>query len=319
MKECIISVLVPLYNEAENLKPLFQRINESLSEFGRDFEVIFVNDGSSDDSEELLVEIQRSHDNVTVINFFKNMGKAVALEQGFEIANGRYVVIIDSDLQHDPEDIPLLIKKMDEGFDVVSGKRINRQDSNGKIITSRIFNIIVRLIAGLRLDDYFSGLKCFNAGVINFLALYGDLYRFAEVFAFRRGFRVTEIPVAHHHRAHGSSKYSPMGRLRRAINDLIVLLFTITFSRRRAYRVGMAGFLALGVGVTLLFISICILVFGKGSINPACATAGLLMSFIGIQALLVKKIADNFIAHHHREYAYRKRNIRSILRPEIDR
>lgn len=316
MKERVISVLIPLYNEAENLKPLFQRINKSLSEFGRDFEVIFVNDASSDDSEKLLGEIQRVHDNVTVINFFRRMGKAVALEQGFEIANGRYVVIIDGDLQYDPEDIPKLIKKMDEGFDVVSGKRINRQDPNGKIITSRLFNILMRWLTELKFEDYFSGLKCFRLSVINYLALYGDLYRFASVFAFRNGFKVTEIAVKHHHRAHGTSKYTSWMRFKRGISDLIVVAFSITFDRKRSYRLGMAGLLLVSMGFTLLILSILAIKPLEIPFGDLLWRTGLIILLIGVQFRLIKNAADEFFIRHQDRNAQRVRNVRNILRCE---
>jgi len=158
IRDCEISVVVPAFNEEKNIKPLFQRLNKCLCEFGKVFEIIFVNDGSRDGSEIELRDIHREHDNVVVINLVMNAGKAAALEQAFRVVRGEYVVIIDADLQHEPEDIPKLVRKVQEGFDVASGKRIHRMDPKGKMITSRLFNILMRWMTGLKFEDYFSGL-----------------------------------------------------------------------------------------------------------------------------------------------------------------
>ncbi|HOW35040.1 MAG TPA: glycosyltransferase family 2 protein [Candidatus Omnitrophota bacterium] len=314
MKEYDISVVIPAHNEEGNLMPLFQRLNKALSEFGRSFQIVFVNDGSTDDSEKVLEEIQRNNSNITVINFFKKMGKALALEQGFELVKGQYVVVIDSDLQHDPEDVPKLVKKMDEGFDVVSGKRVNRQDEKRTILTSRLFNWLMRLITGLKFEDYFSGLKCFRMNVIQYLALYGDLYRFAAAFAHRNGFRVTEIPVVHRPRFRGISKYNFLGRLQRAIDDLIIVFFSVTFSRERAYYLGMMGLLLLSAGVAFVFMAFLIFGIQETAFRHSYMTIGVVMIFIGLELAIFKRIADNFFARHQEERLHRKRNIKNILR-----
>lgn len=314
MTEYDISVVIPAHNEEGNLMPLFQRLNKALSDFGRSFQIIFVNDGSTDGSEKILEEIQRNNSNITVINLFKKMGKAIALEQGFELVKGKYVVVIDSDLQHDPEDIPQLVKKMDEGFDVVSGKRVNRQDEKQTILTSRLFNWLMRRITGLKFEDYFSGLKCFRMNVIQYLALYGDLYRFAAAFAHRNGFKVTEIPVTHRPRFRGVSKYNLLGRFQRAVDDLIVVFFSVTFSRERAYYLGMTGLLLLSVGIAFVFVAFLVCGIEESAFRHPYTATGAVMIFIGLQLAIFKRIADNFFTRHQEERLHRKRNIKNILR-----
>jgi len=314
MKKCIISVVTPLYNEEKNLKVLFKRLDKTLSGLGKNFEIIFVNDGSTDASEKLLEEIHRDNQTVTVINLFRRMGKAAAVEQGFEIANGRYVVIIDGDLQHDPEDIPNLIRKLEEGFDVVSGKRVTRMDPKGKIITSRLFNILMRWLTGLKFEDCFSGLKCFRLSVINYLALYGDLYRFASVFAFRNGFKVTEIAVKHRHRANGTSKYTPWMRAKRGISDLAVVALSITFDRKRSYRLGMVGLLFVSIGFILLILSMLAIKPLEILFGDFLWRAGLIILLIGVQFRLIKNATDEFFIRHQDKSTQRARNVRNILR-----
>jgi glycosyltransferase involved in cell wall biosynthesis len=312
MEECLISVVIPLYNEEKNLKVFFKRLHKTLSGLGENFEIIFVNDGSTDASEKILEEIRRDNQTVTVINLFRRMGKAAALERGFEIIRGKYVVTIDSDLEMDPEDIPDIIKKIEEGYDVVSGARTNRFDSKGKIITSRLFNMLLRYITGLTFNDYFSGLKCFRVSTINYLSLYGDLYRLAAAFAFRNGFKVIEIPVSHQQRKHGTSKYTVATRLQRAVLDLIVVLFTIIFNRKRVYYLGIGGIFSISIGVILLAVSIFVLGFGEITFEHPCGYIGIVILFLGIQILLFKTMANNFFIRHQEERAYRRRNVKSV-------
>jgi len=313
MNDTVISVVVPIYNEENNIRPLFERIQKALIDLGKTFEIILVNDASTDGSGPLLEELQRSHRGVVVIHLFKRSGKAVALERGFDVIKGEYVVTIDADLQHDPEDIPQLIQKMEEGYDVVSGKRMDRHDSVGKIVTSRIFNILMRLVTGLRFDDYFSGLKCFRVNVIRFLALYGDLYRFAAVFAYKEGFRVIEIPTAHHKRASGKSKYSPLMRFNRAVQDLITVMFSITFSRKRVYYLGVLGLFLISVGLVLIMVAFYVWGIRAVAFEYVYGTYGIILIFLGLQAILIKSVADRFYERHFEEFQHRKRNVKSIL------
>lgn len=309
-----ISIVIPAYNEELNIAPLFQRIERVLSESGRRYEVIIVNDASTDGTRDVLDKIYQQHKCVAVVTHFFCQGKAAALEHGFELVRGRYIVIIDADLQQEPEDIPRLIAALDQGYDVVSGKRVNRDDAVLKRLSSRIFNMVMRRMTGLKIDDYFSGLKAFRTNVIRFLSLYGDLYRFAAVFAFKNGFKVAEIDCAHHPRHQGTSKYSSLGRLRLALRDLATVLFSVTLNRRRVYLLGVAGIVLLSAGVTLLFAAWLAAVCDPRLLGGPAAIIGSGCLFLGAQLRLLTSLADRFFSMHQEELQYRRRNIRQILK-----
>ena len=247
-----LSIIIPLHNEAENLPALTARLHQTASQLTQEHEIIFVNDGSTDDSEKILMAMHNDYAHVTVINLRERGGKAAALERGFDVATGDYAVIIDSDLQHLPEDIPKLIEKMEEGYDVVSGERTDRHDSAFKVFTSKIFNIIVRLLIRLNFNDYFSGLKCFRMSMMKEINVYGDLFRFVAVLAHQKGFKVTEIPITHHKREHGISKYNFFTRVIRGIQDLIVIVFAIVLQPSDKYKFYRWGLFTAGIGIILI-------------------------------------------------------------------
>ena len=318
MSAPVISVVVPVYNEEKNIPELFKRIVKALSDFGRSFEIIFVNDGSVDSTEEILTHIYDQNHHVAVVNLFRKSGKAIALERGFELVRGQYIVIIDADLQHDPEDIPRLIVKLEEGFDVVSGKRMNRNDAPGKVLTSRLFNIFMRMLTGLQIDDYFSGLKVFRFSVIRFLSLYGDLYRFASVFAFKKGCKVAEIPCAHHARAHGNSSYNSIGRVKLAFKDLMTVMFSVTLSRGRVYVLGIFGLLCLSAALTCITIAVYRYGCELFLFHKFYGFLSLCFFFLGGQALILKTVADNFFKKHYDEFCHRQQNVQSVLSVKVE-
>ncbi len=310
-----LSVIVPVYNEAENLPELFMKLKKVLPGITPDYEIIFVNDGSDDGCEEILNGFFRDNDFVSVIHLYKNFGKTPALEQGFEIARGDIIATLDSDLQNDPADLGSLVEKIDEGDDLVSGMRQGRQDPGGKIFTSRLFNLIIRRMTGLRLKDYFSGMRCYRKKVLNALNLYGDLYRFALVFAHFDGFKVAEVPIRHNPRLHGDSKYSKYTRLKRGLSDLLIVLFTIKFNFRRNYLMGVWGLILTGAGITVLVLNYLIHLLGAGTAGRITVlSVGVLLLFLGVQFLLVKKIADNFVFHHQSGKDKRGKYIKEIFR-----
>ena len=312
MNKCDISVVVPVYNEVGNLALLSQKIKEALLELGRGFEIIFVNDGSTDGSSRLLEEIRDSQQNIIIIDLFRSNGKAAALEQGFKIIKGEYVVIIDSDLQYDPGDIPALIHEMEKGADVVSAKRIQRSDSGSTIRFSGIFNKLLRFICRLPIEDYFSGLKCFRKDVLDYVSLDGNLIRFISVFAYHEGFKVVEVPLKHYERIHGSSRNSFGGRILLALLDLLVVLTMFTLNKHRMYFFGLGGYLLLGLGTILLFICFMLVEPGKAAFNNPIGIIGIVMSFISIQILILKKLWDEYFTRYQEGYSKRMRNVKSI-------
>lgn len=310
--DCEISVVTPVYNEIENIPTLFERINKALSDFGRKFEIIIVNDGSNDGSEKVLTDMCRKHKHLKVVNLFRNKGKGAALELGFSFASGKYIVNIDGDLQCHPEDISKLILELEKGFDVVSGQRVDRLDTKSVIITSKAFNILVRRLTSLHLKDYFSGLKCYRRQVVKFLDLYGDLYRFALVYAHKEGFRVTEIPISHSPRFRGSSKYRSLSRLQIALADILTLLFTVTFNQERVYHIGLVGLFLLSIGVSLYALPFFIPLISQAGFMRCIEVFQTIFLFLGAQVMIFKSLSNSFFHRHQEERIIRKRNIKNI-------
>lgn len=315
-KNIDISVVIPLFNEEKNISVIYSQISEAFKSRSRKFEVIFVNDGSTDKSREVLAELNRTHPGVTVLSLLKNRGKAAALEVGVVQAKGKYVAVIDCDLQYDPKDLNRMMDELDNGFDFVSGRRMTREDSKNMVVTSAVFNVLIRRLTGLQFVDYFSGLKCFRREVIDYLSLYGDLYRFAAVYAYKQGFKVKEIPIVHNRRQFGESRYTSFRRLALAFTDVLTVLMTVTFNNDRVYYLGLAGMVALGVGLAILFI----IWISSGFVLPiyldsGWGVAGVFLLFFGLETAVLKKVSSDFFAKHQNEFIKRKKNLREILPP----
>jgi glycosyltransferase involved in cell wall biosynthesis len=316
MNKLEISVIVPVYNEEENITLLFKKIRESLLEFRKSFEVIFVNDGSTDSSCKVLAGICEGNQDVTVIDLIKNYGKAAALEQGFKTARGEYIVTIDSDLQYDPKDIPVLIRALEKGADVASVKRINRLDPMSTIAFSKVYNTLLRIVCGLPFDDYFSGFRCYKKYVLDYLNLNGNLIRFIPVFAFREGFKVVEIPLKHYPRIHGVSKYDFSKRFLLALLDIIVVLTMYTLNKNRMFFLGMGSLILLGVGITVLTLSFLLCGPEKSVLTNPFGVAGIIVTFLSVQTLILKKLWDAYFVRYHEGHEIRERNVKNISKSE---
>lgn len=232
-----ISVVVPVFNEEENVELLHAQLLESLEKLGIAFEILYVDDGSRDRSFELLARIAEADTRVKVIRFRRNFGQTAAMSAGMEAARGEIIIPMDADLQNDPKDIPRLLEKMDEGFDVVSGWRKKRQDHIWRKIPSRVANGLISRVTGVRLHDYGCSLKAYRAAIMENVNLYGEMHRFIPAYAAMAGARVTEIPVDHHPRLHGQSKYG-FGRIQKVALDLLVARFLGKFGQKPIYFFG---------------------------------------------------------------------------------
>jgi glycosyltransferase involved in cell wall biosynthesis len=221
-----ISIVVPLYNEKESLVELHGRIREAVQSLGAPYEVIFVDDGSTDGSHGVLREIRERDGNVKIIRFLANSGKAAGLQAGFDAATGDYLITMDADLQDDPAEIPALAAALDGGLDMVSGWKKERQDPLSKTLPSKFFNAVVRFFSGLRLHDFNCGLTAYRIEVVRSFRIYGELHRYIPVLAKYHGFRVGEIPVKHHPRKHGRSKYGAKRFISGFLDLLTVILLT---------------------------------------------------------------------------------------------
>ncbi|GAC1358521.1 MAG: glycosyltransferase family 2 protein [Ktedonobacteraceae bacterium] len=230
----VISVVVPAMNEQENIPLLYQQLASQLDEVGKPYEIIFVDDGSTDNTFNVMKALYEEHrDRVRVVRFRRNFGKTPALVAGFELAQGDVVFTMDGDLQDDPQEIPNYLEKLDEGYDLVTGWKFPRLDPISKTFPSRVFNSLVNKLTGMHLHDINCGFKAYRREVIAdpHLKLYGDFHRFIPVIAVARGFRVAEIKVRHHPRKFGVSKFGAK-RFAQGLIDLMNILFLVTFLRR---------------------------------------------------------------------------------------
>ncbi len=250
----MLSMVIPVYNEVESLAELHQEIDEVAEREGYDFELIFVDDGSTDGSWQVIEQLAAKDDRVRGIRFRRNFGKAAALDAGFNAARGETVLTLDADLQDDPHEIPRFLAKMDEGFDVVSGWKKVRHDPWHKVGPSRVFNRMVGWLTGVHLHDHNCGFKSYRREIFNEVRLYGELHRFVPVLAHARGWRVSEIVINHRPRKHGHSKYG-VKRIVKGFLDLLTVYFLTGFGQRPQHLLGAIGLLFFflgGIGLTLL-------------------------------------------------------------------
>lgn len=237
-----LSVIVPIYNEEGNIDELCQRIHEAL-DAAFEYEVILVNDGSTDGSREKLDKIAAEDPRCTAVHFARNFGQTAALMAGFDLSRGQVIVPLDGDLQNDPADIPLLVGKVEEGFDVCSGWRRDRKDNKLlRLLPSLVANRLISMISGVKLNDYGCTLKAYRREVIKDVRLYGEMHRFVPIYATWQGAKVTELPVRHHARTRGASKYG-LNRTFKVVLDLLVVKFLADYSQRPIHLFGGLGIL----------------------------------------------------------------------------
>lgn len=243
----MISIVIPVLNEEQNLVPLHREIDEVLRRAGLQAEMIIVDDGSKDGSWNEVTQLARRDPRVQGIRFRRNFGKAAALSAGFDCVRGEFVITIDADLQDNPSEIPGLIAQLEAGFDLVSGWKRRRFDPWHKVIPSRIFNWVIRLVSGLKLHDHNCGLKAYRVEVVREVRIYGELHRFITLLAHARGFRVTEMEVQHRPRLHGQSHYG-VGRFIKGLLDLFTVRVLTLFGERPLHFLGAAGLVAFAIG-----------------------------------------------------------------------
>jgi glycosyltransferase involved in cell wall biosynthesis len=246
IKNPSISIIVPILNEEGSLDKFYIETKTSLNEYSN-WELIFIDDGSDDESNNIIRKIADNDSRVLVIQFFKNFGKADALAEGFKQANGDIIITIDADLQDDPAEIPRLIEKIKEGWDVVSGWKKDRKDPASKRIPSKLFNLVTRVLTGIKIHDFNCGLKAYRQKVVNSIDIYGGLHRYIPAIAGQKGFSITEITVNHRRREFGETKYGG-NRLFHGFFDLFTMLFTGKYFDRPLHFFG-------SIGLVFIFIS----------------------------------------------------------------
>jgi glycosyltransferase involved in cell wall biosynthesis len=293
----VISVVVPVHNEEKSVEPLYDELRAALDPLERPWEAVFVDDGSSDGSLAALTRLHSTGPNVKVVRLRRNFGKAAALAAGFRYAEGDVVVTIDSDLQDDPAEIPRLLAKLDEGFDLVSGWKVQRRDPFSRRIPSRIFNSVVGRVSGLRLHDLNCGLKAYRAEVVRNLRVYGELHRFLPVLAHDRGYRVAELPVNHRPRGHGKSRYG-VERYLRGFLDFLTVWFMGRYRHRPLHLFGSLGVAMGAIGTVLLTYLTVLKLSGEAIGHRPLLTLGVLLVVVGLQFFSLGLLSELITSHH---------------------
>jgi glycosyltransferase involved in cell wall biosynthesis len=290
-----VSVVVPLYNEASTVGALYQQVAEALSDVR--WEIVYVDDGSTDTSYAELAQLHADHSNVRVVRLRRNFGKAAALSAGFGEARGEVIVTIDADLQDDPAEIPNLLAKLDEGYDLVSGWKCTRRDPLTRRVFSRIYNGVTAVVTGVHLHDMNCGLKVYRAEVLHNVRLYGDMHRFIPVLAHHLGFKTTEIAVNHRERAVGRSRYG-LERYVRGFFDLLTVAYLGRYRHRPLHFFGGIGMLLGAAGSVILLYLTAIKIGGASIGGRPLLMLGIVLVVVGVQFFSLGLVGELLTSHH---------------------
>jgi glycosyltransferase involved in cell wall biosynthesis len=295
-----LSVVIPVYNERENISYLYENLNKVLPSLGKTYEVILIDDGSMDGTFNELVKIHDLNSNYKIVKFRKNFGQTPAMSAGFDYANGEIIITLDADLQNDPQDIPLLIEKVNEGYDIVSGWRVNRQDKTvSRKLPSKVANWLIAKLTGVKIHDYGCTLKAYSRDVIKNIELYGEMHRYIPAVASWMGISVAEVPVHHHSRKFGKSKYG-ISRTIRVILDIIILKYLLTYSQKPIQIFGGIGlFTGVVGGIITIYLIIMRLFFNVALSSRPLFTLSIFMIFIGVQLITMGILGELLMRTYH--------------------
>jgi len=312
-----ISVVIPLYNEEESVVALHAAVSQSLSTYGRPYEIVIVDDGSSDGSFALLADLAAGDEHLRVVRLRRNFGQTAAFSAGFDHALGNVIITMDADLQNDPADIPLLMAKINEGYDIVSGWRKDRQDRLlDRRLPSILANRLISNVTDVQLHDYGCSLKAYRSDVLHEVNLYGELHRFIPALASQIGAKITEVPVNHRARQFGTSKYG-IGRTIRVVLDLITVWFLGAYATRPLQVFGGAGLLFSGLGFALgIYLSIVKLIGGEDIGGRPLLILVALLIMVGVQLITMGLIAEMITRTYHESQSKPIYVVREVLRSE---
>jgi len=299
-----ISIIIPLLNEEESIRPLVEEINNAVSTISPEHEILFIDDGSTDNSLKIIKELARTNKKIRYISFRKNYGKSAALNVGFKNATGDIVITMDADLQDDPDEIPNLLSKLDDGYDLVSGWKKKRFDPFVKKHSSRFFNFVTGLLTGIKIHDFNCGLKAYRKEVVRNIDVHGELHRYIPVMAYWKGFRVSEIIVKHHPRRYGKTKFG-VSRFFKGFVDLITVIFTTRYIQRPMHLFGLVGGLFFFLGVLVDgFLAYEWLFHSKYINNRPLFFLGILLIIVGIQFFSVGLLGEIMVHNSNFEEDY---------------
>jgi len=316
-----LSVVIPVFNEAENLTPLHAELTQTLANLGRSYEIIYVDDGSSDGSLPILEELQRSDERVGILRFTRNYGQTAALVAGFDHASGAIIVTLDGDGQNDPADIPAMLARLDAGSDVVTGWRVPRQDPwLSRQLPSSLANSLIGWITGVRLHDYGCTLKVMRREVVSGLRLYGEMHRFIPALASDLGARVAEMQVHHRPRRAGVSKYG-LSRSVRVLLDLITVKFLSSYSTRPIQVFGVVGLLSTAAGLLITgILGFERLFLGMPLANRPLVLLGILLTLMGFQFITMGLLGELLVRTYHESQGkpvYRLAEVRGLRKASV--
>lgn len=310
----MFSIVIPVYNEEDSLVELVDRIHAATKALEKPFEIVFVNDGSTDKSQQVIEALSAQYSYIRFITFRKNFGKSAALSAGFKHVKYRIVFTMDADLQDDPMEIPRFLEEIENGYDLVTGWKENRLDPKEKTIPSKLFNAMTSKMSGLKLNDYNCGFKCYKKEVLDEIDLYGELHRFVPFLAHKKGFKVKEIPVLHHERKHGVSKFG-WERYARGFFDLLTVVFITNYINRPMHLFGGIGSLFFIVGLAIF----SYLFFGRWIFGESIGSSPLFAITIfllgaGVQIFIVGMLSELIVHNKERD----KKKIYSIQKSNIE-
>lgn len=308
-----ISIIVPIYNEADNIELLYNEIKAVFSYTDRSFEIIFINDSSNDGSLDHLKRISSKDKRIKVISFPRNFGQTAALSAGIDHAKGEIIIPMDGDLQNDPADIPLLVEKIEEGYSVVSGWRKNREDNILRVIPSIIANMIIKKFTGVKISDNGCSLKAYKKEVIEGVQLYGEMHRFISIYAAWSGGKVTEIVINHRPRKYGKSKYG-YSRIFKVLLDLMVVKFLHKYISRPIHFFGKYGFWMVAIGMIVEFMAIILKIFYQRSfIATPLPQIGISFIIVGFQFILTGIIAELLMRTYYESQHLKSYRIKEMI------
>lgn len=310
-----VSVVIPLLNEEKNIPILHDELTQALQKKGLEYELIFIDDGSTDSSMEILADLQQKDPHICLISLRKNFGQTAAMTAGFDMANGDIIIAMDADLQNDPADIPMLLEKIHEGADMVTGWRYNRQDPFfSRKLPSMIANRIISFATGVHLHDYGCTLKAFRYDVIKTIKLYGEMHRFIPAIASAMGVSIAEVKVNHRSRQFGTSKYG-ISRTLRVILDLITVKFLLNYSTRPIHVFGTFGFVSGSLGGLLaIVLTVQRQLYGVPLSDRPLLLLAVLLIFVGVQFVTIGLVAEMLARTYHESQDKPTYYIRKIVR-----